>query len=185
MEELIAITTINDFMFCPASIFFHGMYDGVEGLLYKESPQLLGTKAHRHIDNGTDYSKDIVSGIAVYSEQFGLIGKIDRYRISTRTLTECKRSIPQLYDGYVFQLYAQYFGILEAGFSIDRICLYDIKHNRTHPVALPEDNPRMMDEFIRTLDAMRNFDLSTFSPHNASKCRSCIYADICTWSLSG
>lgn len=46
MENPISITKLNDFVFCPVSIYFHGLYDGVERNLYQGKSQINGTKSH-------------------------------------------------------------------------------------------------------------------------------------------
>ncbi|MDD7761644.1 MAG: hypothetical protein PT956_03180 [Firmicutes bacterium] len=50
MEETIKITNINDFIFCPLSIYFHNAYEEVEEKLYYDAPQLQGKSAHKTID---------------------------------------------------------------------------------------------------------------------------------------
>ena len=51
MENPISITMLNDFVFCPVSIYFHNLYQGVEKNLYQGKSQINGTKAHETIDN--------------------------------------------------------------------------------------------------------------------------------------
>lgn len=184
MEEPIAFAVLNDFVFCPASIYFHGMYDGIEGLLYKEAPQLRGTQAHSKIDAGTQYNKDIISGISLYVERYNLIGKIDCYKESTHTLIESKRVIKTIYDGYIFQLYAQYFGMIEAGYPIDELRVYDISHNKFYSVAKPEEDPVMLKKFESLIKQIRAFSLADFTPESSTKCQNCIYCNICSWSLN-
>ena len=53
MENPISITMLNDFVFCPVSIYFHSLYDGVERNLYQGKRQINGTKSHETIDCGT------------------------------------------------------------------------------------------------------------------------------------
>ena len=84
MDDAILITELNDFIFCPASIYFHKLYGGVDRMLYQSSDQINGTSAHEAIDGGT-YSKDsnVLMATDVYCEKYGLIGKIDIYDNST------------------------------------------------------------------------------------------------------
>lgn len=46
MEDLILITELNDFIFCPISIYFHHMYGNREKATYQSEYQLNGTAAH-------------------------------------------------------------------------------------------------------------------------------------------
>ena len=78
MDNLIPISYLNDFIFCPVSIYFHQLYGAQERLTYQCSNQINGTAAHKTVDSST-YStrKNILQGISVYSEELRLIGKID------------------------------------------------------------------------------------------------------------
>lgn len=46
MDDLIIISNLNDFIFCPASIYFHKLYGNEERLMFQSEYQLNGTKAH-------------------------------------------------------------------------------------------------------------------------------------------
>lgn len=37
MEDYIKITQLNDFIFCPVSIYFHNLYEDSEPMLYQGS----------------------------------------------------------------------------------------------------------------------------------------------------
>ena len=79
-EDLILISQLNDFIFCPASIYFHNLYGNQDTLSYQKSEQINGKKAHERIDTGLYSSKkNVISGIGVYSEKYGIVGKIDIY----------------------------------------------------------------------------------------------------------
>jgi CRISPR-associated protein Cas4 len=112
MDDYIIISNLNDFIFCPASIYFHNLYGSMDTMLYQNSSQIDGTNTHETVDNGKYSSaKNILTAIEVYSEKYNIVGKIDIYNSNTKTLTERKRQIKTIYDGYIFQLYAQYFAM--------------------------------------------------------------------------
>ena len=46
MENPLNASFINDFIFCPYSIFVHNMYEDVPKDIYQEEQQLLGTFNH-------------------------------------------------------------------------------------------------------------------------------------------
>ena len=50
MDDLIIISNLNDFIFCPASIYFHKLYGSEDTIMYQSKAQLDGTKAHEKID---------------------------------------------------------------------------------------------------------------------------------------
>lgn len=89
MEDLILISNLNDFIFCPASIYFHGLYGGADKLTYQSAYQINGTKAHENVDAGK-YStrKSIITALDVYSQEYGVVGKIDIYDKDKKMLIE-------------------------------------------------------------------------------------------------
>lgn len=107
MEETIIISYLNDFIFCPISIYFHKLYGNLDRNLYQTEYQINGTNAHKAVDNKTySTSKNILQGIDIYSQKYGIEGKIDIFNINKGELVERKNKIKQIYDGYVFQIYA-------------------------------------------------------------------------------
>ena len=184
MDDLIIISNLNDFIFCPASIYFHKLYGSEDTIMYQSKAQLDGTKAHEKIDNGT-YStrKNILMAIDVYSEKYGVIGKIDMYDENKKLLVERKKHVNKIYDGYVFQLYAQYFSLAEMGYKVKKIRLYSYTDNKLYPQLLPEENKEMLEKFERTIKAIRNFSFDDFHQDNCAKCKRCIYEPACDRSL--
>lgn len=70
MESYIKLSTLNDFIFCPKSIFYHELYDSYEKKLYQEEVQIAGTIAHESIDTAKYSSrKNVLQGLSVYSEK--------------------------------------------------------------------------------------------------------------------
>ncbi|MDR0880122.1 MAG: type V CRISPR-associated protein Cas4 [Clostridioides sp.] len=180
MEMILKISNLNDFIFCPASIYYHGMYEDVERNVYQEKAQLAGTFAHKTVDKGK-YStrKDILQGIEVYSERYKIQGKIDIYEGNTKTLIERKNKITTIYDGYIFQIYAQYYGMTEMGYEIEKLKIYSFSDNKTYPIKLPDDDLEMKKKFENLFEAINTFELSEFRQNNIEKCKRCIYAPLC------
>ncbi len=180
MYDEILITQLNDFIFCPASIYFHMLYGETDKMSYQSQSQINGTAAHAAVDTGT-YStkKSILKGIDVYCEQYGLIGKIDLFDTATGTLTERKRSVKTIYDGYYFQVYAQCFSLREAGYEVNKIRIHSIVDNGNYDIPLPEEYPEMFQKFVDTIDAMHAFRLEEFVQTNPEKCKNCIYEPAC------
>ena len=59
------------------------------------------------------------------------------YLMLTKTLIERKKKITTIYDGYVFQLYAQYYCLIEMGYLVEKIQFYSFDSNKTYPIKLP------------------------------------------------
>lgn len=180
MDDLIRITMLNDYVFCPASIYFHNLYGSRETMLYQGKAQLDGSKAHETVDNESYLkSKGIISGLDVFSEQYGLIGKIDIYDRKKYRLTERKKKIKTIYDGYIFQLYGQYFCMKEMGYRIDELFLYSMDDNKKYSVVLPENDTAMYRKFKNVITEMRSISIDDFRQNNSEKCQNCIYFDAC------
>lgn len=185
MENYITLSYLNDFIFCPRSIYFHQLYGIYNEQHYKQKVQIKGTEAHASIDNNTySTSNSILQGIEVYSTKYNIVGKIDIYDIKKSKLIERKRSVTKIYDGYIFQVYAQYFGLQEMGYHIDEIVIHDLIHNKNYPISLPEQNKEMFEKFEKTIIDIKHYDiLNSYFVPNIEKCRQCIYSPLCDKSL--
>lgn len=181
MEEMIPFTMLNDFVFCPASIYFHRMYDGVENLLFTGKKQIKGKSLHKNIDDNTWSQSSVICGASFACQKYCLYGKIDKYYPKTKHLVESKAKIQNVYDGYVFQLYAQYFSMIECSYEVTKMSLYSIEDNKIYPVKLPESDEYMLSKFEGLLRQIRSFSFDGFSQANSEKCKNCIYSNACCW----
>ena len=180
MEQAIVVSNLNDFIFCPVSIYFHNLYGNLDKMIYQSTAQVDGTNAHKTIDSKKYSSrKEVLQSIDVYSEKYGLIGKIDIFNEETGVLTERKRTIKQIYDGYVFQVYAQYFALSEMGYEVKKIVLHSITDNKNYKIKLPEENLEMKYKFEKLIKDMHEFDIESFIQTNIEKCKRCIYEPAC------
>ena len=124
-----------------------------------------------------------MSGQSVYCEKYGLLGKIDVFDEKHGVLTERKKKISVIYDGYVFQMYAQCFALREMGYTVNSLNLYSLDDNKRYPLKLPENDKDMLVKFEAAITGLRTFDLSNYKQTNESKCRACIYEPLCDRSL--
>lgn len=185
MKDYVPISFLNDFLFCPRSIYFHGLYSCFSSSVYKQSPQLKGEIAHESIENNTySTSKDILQNFEVYSEKYKLFGKLDIYDVKKRKLIDRKREIKTIYDGYIFQLYAYYFCLLEMDFKVDNIILHDLVHNKNYQVTLPQKDKTMHEKFEKLVCDIQSYSLAdkSYKPI-LNKCQNCIYSELCDESL--
>ena len=179
MEETLPITNLNDFLFCPRSLYYGNIFRSSRGEgTYQQTPQKLGLAAHHSIDTDTYSSrKDILTGRMVYSERLGLLGRIDIYDKSTQLLTERKWFVSAVWEGFRLQLYAQYYALQEMGLSVMAMRIHSQKDNRNYEVPIPDENDRVRLEEV--IAQMRSFRLETPFVPNPRKCRSCIYRELC------
>lgn len=182
-EEPISISNLNDFIFCPVSIYFHSLEDSTDKMTYQDSYQLNGTAAHKASDSG-NYSDrpSVLQAISVYSSEYNLVGKIDVFDCNTGVLTERKKKIKTIYDGYVYQLYAQYFCLIEMGYCVSSLRLYSMDDNKSYNIPLPCDDEEMLEKFKKVIMSINDFDFFDFHQNNPSKCNRCIYEPLCSFS---
>lgn len=81
MNTYITISSLNDYLFCPYSLYLHNIYAETDDGIYHAKPQTQGKLAHISVDNKTASTRkgDLLS-LPVYSEKYQLMGKIDIYR---------------------------------------------------------------------------------------------------------
>ncbi len=183
-EQTLNITSLNDFIFCPVSIYFHNLDHNADNMTFQCGDQLNGKAAHETVDNCTYSTRsDILTGISVYSEKYGLHGKIDMLDTQKNMLTERKKHIKTVFDGYVFQLYAQYFALTEMGYVVEQIRLYSMDDNKLYPVRLPYEDKEMLLRFENTIYEINTFRFEYFSQKDRSKCLRCIYEPLCSFSV--
>lgn len=185
MESYIPISFLNDFIFCPRSIYFHQLHGSLEQNLYHRKPQSEGKAIHESIEKKTyTTSKYVLIGMDLYSEKYGLHGKLDIFFIDRGLLFERKRSIQKIYDGYIFQVYAHFFALEELGYITREIKIHDNKNNKSYSIDLPYKNPLMLEKFEKTIQDIKEYDLSSSSfQANPEKCKNCIYSHLCDYSL--
>lgn len=141
VEPYLPISYINDFIFCPRSIYFHGLYGSANESLYHTTDQSEGRMAHKTVDSGTyTTSKKVLQGIEVYSEKYGIGGKIDIFDGGEGLLVERKKKIKTVYEGYIYQLYAQYHCLCEMDYRVKAMKLYSMDDNKSYPVLPPQDD---------------------------------------------
>ncbi len=179
MEPYLMITQINDFLFCPYSIYYHDILRNSAGEdIYHETVQKKGLAAHRSIDEGTYSSRaGVITGMAVYCAEFGLMGRIDIFDTAAGLLTERKYSVTAVYTGIRYQLYAQYFALTEMGYTVTALRLHSVKDNKNYPVALPGEKDKAA--FCALINEIRAFTPETSFAAKPARCGRCIYHALC------
>ena len=177
-EDYISISTLNDFIFCPYSIYLHNVYMDTDEGLYHATPQTRGKLAHEPVDTKTSSDKkNEILALPVMSEQLGVMGKIDVYRKNEKKLIERKYQLKQIYQGQIYQLWAQYFCMVEMGYEVDEIAFYEISTNKTISISLPTIADKIeLEGFIKSF---KEYNPATQFVANPNKCRHCIYCNLC------
>ncbi len=179
MEDYIQISKLNDFIFCPKSLYFHSLFENFDQKTYHDTPQTQGKISHEPIDKGQYSSlKKYLQGMEIYSDKYQLCGKIDIFDKEKGLLIERKYKVKKIYQGYLYQLYAQMFCLREMGYEVKEICIHSLSDNKRYKVDLPDY--KAVNEFKEFVHKVRTFDLLKDPvEQNENKCANCIYKSLC------
>lgn len=169
---------LNDFIFCPYSIYLHNVYMDTDENVYHAKPQVAGRNAHENIDQKTTNSaRRIIESLPVISHELRINGKIDIYYPEQKNLVERKLNLKRIFQGQIYQLWAQYFCMTEMGFAVNSIAFYEMSTHKSTPLTLPTAKDK--DELIAFIAQFRSFSPRDFKSQNPNKCSHCIYCSLC------
>lgn len=179
MNDYISLATLNDFIFCPYSIYMHSVYMETAEDVYKATPQTKGSIAHQGIDKKTgSTSKNDIMSLSVYSDEFGISGQIDVYKQDSHLLIERKNNLKHIFRGQLYQLWGQYFCMKEMGYKVDRLAFYEISTNKMINVELPGETGKQ--ELLHFIERFKSYNpISSEIQVNNNKCIHCIYCNLC------
>lgn len=173
MHNYIQISKINDFIFNPDSLYFHSVYESFDKTLYQTSDQTNGTTSHEKVDKKLYSSKkSILQGTPIVSNRLNVLGKLDIFDIKKGLLIERKHKIKKIYQGYLFQIYAQCICLEEAGYKVNALKFYSISDNKNYPIKYPNKTDLWLLNNI--IEEMREYqvhaDFVSISPQKAARC---------------
>jgi CRISPR-associated exonuclease Cas4 len=174
MDSAIPISTINDFLFCPKSLYLHSIYISFDISSYHDSPQTIGRISHENIENESyTTSKHILQALSVYSAYLGVKGKIDIFDSKRGYLIERKYRVKSIYKGFRYQLYAQMYCLEELGYKVKKLFIQSLSDNKRYEIPMPTQEERK--EFEDTILKMKSFDADSINNHACSHCLNNIY----------
>ena len=91
----------------------------------------------------------------------------------SKTLIERKKFVKKIYDGYIFQLYAQYYAMTEMGYEINHLEVRSLDDNKKYKISLPDEDVVMKNKFKQLINKIRLFDVDKFVQTNKEKCSKC------------
>ena len=178
MESYLPISFLNDFIFCPRSLYYHQLYSPYQASLYHREAQVRGKSRHESIEKGTySTAKRYLLNYDVYSLKYKLCGKIDIYDRVEEKIIERKTQIKKIYDGYLFQLYAHYICLIEMGYPVSTLFFHSLMDNKRYSVAVP--GPAELSRLEELIHQIRSFGLDAPFRQNPKKCQQCIYKPLC------
>lgn len=177
-EDFILLSTLNDFIFCPYSIYLHNIYMETDEGLYHATPQTQGRIAHDAVDNKRSSTRrsDIMS-LPVSCEELGIMGKIDIYKGAEHHLIERKYQLKHIFRGQLYQLWGECFCLREMGYEVNKVSFYEISTNTMMPQQLPGENE--WNELKTFVNQFKSFDPTSPIETNPNKCLHCIYCPLC------
>lgn len=174
----IPISTLNDFVFCPYSIYLHGIYSQIDDSLYHAAPQVQGSISHAATDSKTSSSRrDDILSLPVFSDELRITGKIDMFRKSEGHLIERKYQLKNIYRGQLYQIWGQYFCLKEMGYDVKRLSFYEISTKRGIPVSIP--GKEEFNELKMVIEKYIQYKPDSKIDTNNNKCAHCIYCPMC------
>lgn len=177
MWDYIPLSMLNDFIFCPYSIYLHNIYMDTDEETYHAAPQTKGKIAHEATDNKKSTRKTDIMALPVFCNEIGIMGKIDLYKSEEKHLIERKYKLAKIYQGQLYQLWGEYFCMKEMGYEIDKLSFYEISTNRMIPMEIPgEEQKEELKNFVR---AFKSFNPVESIEVNDNKCAHCIYNPLC------
>lgn len=177
MEPYIAISTINDFLYCPRSLYMHIAAGDITPASYHETPQVQGKAVHEAIElNRYSNRKSVLQNMSIFSEELGIQGKLDIFDTETGELIERKAKLKKLYEGHYMQLYAEYFCLIEMGYKPTKLAFYSLLDNKKYPVPLPTEKDKARLKEIVT--EMQNYTPEKLLNHHCANCDSNIYSPL-------
>jgi len=178
MEEYIQISKLNDFVFCPYSLYLHSIYDQFSQKIYHSVFQTRGKLAHSSIDSKKyTTSKKLLQGIGIYSEKLGLAGKIDLFDLESGYLIERKYKVKKIFDGYRFQLYAQMYCLQEMGYAVKKLYIHSLSDNSRYEVKMPDKTEEH--KFKLLVKEIKEYIPGRNIIKSKNKCDNCIYRNLC------
>lgn len=151
--------------------------DTDEGL-YHATPQIKGRIAHESIDTKkASNKKNDLQSLPVYSARLKLMGKVDIFKQKEKLLIERKYNLKQIFQGQIYQLWAQYLCLQEMGYDVKQIAFYEISTNKTTPIPLPTEKD--INDFEAFIKKFHRFKPDENLHINTNKCKHCIYCNLC------
>jgi len=178
MENYIQISKLNDFVFCPYSIYLHSVYESFNQRTYHCAAQTVGKIAHEPVDKRIyATSAHILQGMEVCSERLGIMGKIDTFNVKTGLLVERKYKVKKIFDGYRYQIYAQMFCLQEMGYEVNSLAVHSLADNKRYKIPLPDEDETL--KFEKLIGDMQNYKAAPPLRKNPKKCDQCVYKPLC------
>lgn len=190
MESYIKLTNLNDFIYCPKSIFYHTLYESYNSNLFHKKAQIEWKIIHETIDNKKYSSrKNILQGLEVYNDFYKIAGKIDIFNIKTWELIERKTQIfkdengkEKIYKWQKYQIWWQMFCLEEMWYEIKTLWIYSVKDNKKYRIFKPSKKEIIW--FENVLEKYKNFNLlQKYWKQNIKKCKECIYNELCDYYI--
>ena len=181
MDGYVSFSELNDFLFCPQSLYLHTLYKNYKSNIYHDTPQADGKAAHETIDQNTYNRAGWETGVWLCSPSHMIYGRCDLYNPSTGELVERKRTIKKVYEGQRMQAWAQAICLMDMQRSVTSITLHSLTDNVRHKLPIPDDLiTSRVNLLVQEIQAYKaNYNANVSVSVSDTRCRRCIYAPLC------
>ncbi len=179
MDGYISFSELNDFLFCPQSLYLHTLYKNYKSNVYHDTPQTDGKAAHETIDQATYNKGGWETGVWLSSPSYRIYGRCDLYNPTTGELVERKRTIRRIYEGQRMQAWAQAMCLMDMGKSVTSVTLHSLTDNLRYSIPVPDEKIKLQVKQLvhQMLTYKANYTHETKTID--TRCRHCIYAPLC------
>lgn len=178
MDGYISFSELNDFLYCPHSLYLHSLYKNYKTQIYHDTPQTDGKAAHETIDQNTYKRGGWQSGRWLCSPDYKIYGKCDLYNPHTGELVERKKTVRKVYGGQKMQVWAQAACLEEMGEIVSSIRIHSMTDNKSYEIANLDANvKRSLHDLISQIQTFRLADMSEMAI-DCEKCKECIYSPL-------
>jgi CRISPR-associated exonuclease Cas4 len=184
MQDYLQISKLNDFIFCPRSIYMHNLYESFEKEIYQKRYQVRGSIKHETIEE-EKYSSEsrYLQALPVVCNKYQLIGKIDIFDVKNSVLIERKTKVQKIFDGYWLQLYAQKLSLEEMGYCVKQLKIHSLLDNKSYFLSRIEEKG-VVEKFLDLMIVINSIQAEKlYLQNNTKKCLECIYRELCRGDL--
>lgn len=183
MDGYVAFSQLNDFLFCPHSLYIHECYRPYSTALYHDQPQVAGKLTHETIDQNNYNKRDWITGMWLCSPLLRICGRADLFNPKTGELVERKRLIRRIYLGQLMQIWAQWYCLEEMCYPVRCLAIHSLADNTRYPLDPP--TPIQKESLCNLVGHIFAYDPHHSPPAaNPAKCAFCIYAHLCPYAFT-
>ena len=101
----------------------------------------------------------------------------DIFKVKEKMLIERKYQLKQIFQGQLYQLWAQMLCLKEMGYCVEKLAFYETSTKKMISVKMPSMDD--LSSFESFLSSYKDYEPMAPIFQNPNKCRHCIYCSLC------